>query len=230
MTDTDKTLYTDIDGVEVYETEIHRALAEYIEQERAEDDSFNMRKASQSTWNAALMYIYKHVFKGTDILYNPKNKFSHSISSSKSKDHIIHTNHNSYNLEIVNTIADIYIELCMQFSKECSIMGLSYLTGISNQTIEQWGLNSPSSTYQSSELSRQLFKKVRDNREESLSNKLVSSGQALGVLGVLNHHYGWNMGQPRTVEHRITVQDAGQIAAKYGLELSDNSKQLESKQ
>jgi len=214
------------DDIEVYESDIHMYLDEYIKAQTEEDENFNMFKAPQSRWNAALIYIYKHLFKSTDKLYNSKSD-KMILSSSKSPEHIVYTNHNSYNLNIVNAITDIYIELCMQFNKECSIMGLSYLTGISNQTITDWGSNCQTTSCQSSELSVQIYKKIVDNREESLSDKLVSSGQALGVLGVLNRHYGWNMGQPKETVHRIEIQDTNQIAAKYGLsELSDNSKQL----
>ena len=46
----------------------------------------------------------------------------------------------------------------------------------------------------------------------------------VGLLGALNRHYGWNMGQPRENVHKIQSQGAEQIAAKYGIELVDTQK------
>lgn len=228
-TNTDKRLYTDVDGVEVYESEIHQALAEYIETEKQEDESFNMRKATQSTWNAALRYIYKSVFKGNNKLKNDNIYNINTTNRNHNNSYVLSSNCNSYNLDTVSYICNIYIDLCYNYNKECSIIGFSNMTGIDSETIIGWGSSNSStySTYQSSDLSKDLYKKIVATREETLSNKLVSSGQALGVLGVLNHAYGWNMGQPRETVHRVEVMDRGQIAARYGVaELSDNTKQL----
>ena len=43
-------------------------------------------------------------------------------------------------------------------------------------------------------MSFNVYKKLNEFREESLSNKLVTGRQnPVGVLGVLNRHYQWNM-------------------------------------
>jgi hypothetical protein len=57
-------------------------------------------------------------------------------------------------------------------------------------TINDWGfkrtVNQTSDAYQ-------IYKILAQMREESLSDKLVS-GKAtpVGILGILNHHYGWS--------------------------------------
>lgn len=199
--------YTTTDGGEIYYSEIHAALDEYIQnakQEAAEEgETFSMYKANQSRWNAALIYIYNTVFKNTDKLFKHNNK---------------PYLYPAYNLDIVNDICDLYISLCLQYGKEISITGFSLLTGISSETIYQWGDNNNKNCQLSSK-SVDIFKKIYHFREESLSDKLVSSGQALGVLGVLNHHYGWST-EKREVVHRVEVTDPGAIAARYGVQIT----------
>ena len=140
----------------------------------------DMKKESQSVWNGALRYIRRHVFSNKDVL--------------KSKDNInIYNNNipstfNAYNYDTVNSICDIYIDLCFINDKEVSILGFSNLTGIDNETINIWGNNDN----KLSTLSFGIYKKLSQFREESLSNKLVTGNKnPVGVIAVLNRQYGW---------------------------------------
>ena len=140
----------------------------------------DMKKESQSVWNGALRYIRRHVFSNKDVL--------------KSKDNInIYNNNipstfNAYNYDTVNSICDIYIDLCFINDKEVSIIGFSNLTGIDNETINVWGNNDN----KLSSLSFGIYKKLSQFREESLSNKLVTGNKnPVGVIAVLNRQYGW---------------------------------------
>ena len=140
----------------------------------------DMKKESQSVWNGALRYIRRHVFNNKDVL--------------KSKDNInIHNNNipstfNAYNYDTVDSICDIYIDLCFINDKEVSIIGFSNLTGIDNETINVWGNNDN----KLSSLSFGIYKKLSQFREESLSNKLVTGNKnPVGVIAVLNRQYGW---------------------------------------
>lgn len=162
---------------EVFESDISLYLSMFCEEKGIED----IKSESQSVWNGALRYIRKHVFSCPDIL---KSKDNINIYNNN-----IPSNFNAYNYEIVNSVCDIYIDLCFVNDKEVSIIGFSNLTGINAETIRLWGdeerLNSTSFA---------VYKKLFDFREESLSNKLVTGRQnPVGVLGVLNRHYAWNM-------------------------------------
>lgn len=78
----------------------------------------------------------------------------------------------------------------MRYDKEVSIIGFSTLTGIDESVIYDWGNGST----KLSSTSAKIYKKLNEFREESLSNKLVTGRQnPVGVLGVLNRHYQWNM-------------------------------------
>lgn len=163
--------------IEVYENDIQMYLKMFCE----ENDIDNMKQESQSVWNSALHYIFKNVFKDTDKLKS--NKLY------KDNGNTILSNHNSYDYQIVNQVLDIYIyELCMKYDKEVSVIGFSTLTGIDRDTLYGWG----NGETKLSHLSSDVFKKLRDFREESLSNKLATGKQnPVGVIAMLNRHYGW---------------------------------------
>lgn len=162
---------------EVFENDIQMYLTMFCEDKGIED----IKAESQSVWNGALRYIRKHVFGCPDIL---KSKDNINIYNNN-----IPSNFNAYNYEIVNSVCDIYIDLCFVNDKEVSIIGFSNLTGIDAETIRLWGNEDRLSS-----TSFAVYKKLFDFREESLSNKLVTGRQnPVGVLGVLNRHYAWNM-------------------------------------
>ena len=78
--------------------------------------------------------------------------------------------------------------MCMRYDKEVSIIGFSTLTGIDESVIYDWGNNSTKLSSKSAE----VYKKLSQFREESLSNKLVTGNKnPVGVIAVLNRQYGW---------------------------------------
>lgn len=201
-----------MNGVEVYENDIVLHLKRYIEERNIED----MHKEPQSRWNAALLYINKALFKGTDVL-KADNYTTGNLR------HNNPSNNNAYDTDKVNRVCDIYIDLCYEYDKEVSLMGFSKLTGIALDTLYQWAAENTQPGSSGSE----IYKKLNAEREESLSNKLVTGKQnPVGLLGVLNRHYGWNMGQPRGQQEAKT-QSIEQIQERYRApELPDNSKTI----
>ena len=181
--------------IEVFESDIDLYLKLFCEEQNIED----LKAESQSVWNAALMYIKRHVFNTSDIL-----KSNNNIINNNS---IMDSNYNQYNYDLVNSICDYYIYLCMMYDKEVSAIGFSLLTGIDRYTIATWrdGQNKLSTK------SLDIGKKIYDYREESLSNKLVTGKQnPVGVLGVLNRHYAWNLpgvSKERTSERALTAAE-----------------------
>lgn len=81
--------------VEIYENKISEYLDQYIVEKNIED----MSREPQSRWNAALIYIYKNIFK-------------------EHKDSLKGPDRDTYNDELINNICDIYIELCYEYDKE----------------------------------------------------------------------------------------------------------------
>lgn len=181
--------------VEVFENDVDLYLKLFCEEQNIED----LKTESQSVWNAALMYVKRHVFSTSDIL-----KSSNNIINNNS---IMDSNYNQYNYDLVDSVCDYYIYLCMRYDKEVSAIGFSLLTGIGRYTIATWrdGRNKLSTK------SLDIAKKIYDYREESLSNKLVTGKQnPVGVLGVLNRHYSWNLpgvSKERTSERALTAAE-----------------------
>lgn len=201
--------------IEVFENDIQLYLTLFCEENGIED----MKKESQSVWNGALRYIRRHVFSNKDVL--------------KSKDNInIYNNNipstfNAYNYNTVNYICDIYIDLCFINDKEVSIIGFSNLTGIDTELIYNWG----NENTKLSTASFNVYKKLSQFREESLSNKLVTGNKnPVGVIAVLNRQYGW--ASPYTSDSNkqrksISAEEIRQLLPKFG-DSSSNCTMIES--
>ena len=100
------------------------------------------------------------------------------------------SNYNMYDYDLLYNILEYYIYLCNIYNKEVSSMGYSKLMGISNEIISMWGNDSNKLSSRGFE----IYKKLNQEREESLSNILISGKRnPVGILGALNRHYQWNM-------------------------------------
>lgn len=167
-----------MDNIEIYENDIDL----YLHQFMIDNDIQDLRAASQSVWNACLMYICRHVFRGTDKL---KSNELHEQSGFTGL-----STFGAYDYEQVNRVCDYYIFLCTLYDKEISQIGFSNLTGIALDTLNQWG----NENIKSSKTSAEIYKKLVRFREESLSNKLATGNKnPVGILAILNRHYQWNL-------------------------------------
>ena len=201
--------------MEVFENDIQMYLTMFCEENGIED----MKKESQSVWNAALMYIKRHVFNNNSVLksstplsgYN-NNNYNNQYSN------LNNSNCNSYNIDIVNSICDYYIYLCMMYDKEVSVIGFCNLTGISQDCIYAWANN----TRELSTSGNEVYKKLNQFREESLSNKLVTGNKnPVGVIAVLNRQYGWASPYTSDSNRQKTALTAAELP-----KLSENNTQL----
>ena len=190
--------------IEVFENDIQMYLSMFCDENNIDD----MKKESQSVWNGALRYIRRHVFNNKDVL---KSKDNINIYNNN-----IPSNFNAYNYDTVNNICDIYIDLCFINDKEVSIIGFSNLTGIDTELIYNWG----NENTKLSTTSFNVYKKLSQFREESLSNKLVTGKQnPVGILGVLNRHYQWNMpgvSREQANKHALTAAELPKLSASQG--------------
>lgn len=167
------------DTIEVFENDIQLYLKMFCEGQKIKD----IKRESQAVWNSALRYIYRHVFKDTDRL---KSHTNISVNNNT-----IPSTFNAYDYSKVLDVLDIYIfDMCMRYDKEVSIIGFSTLTGIDQSVIYDWGNNSN----KLSETSSEIYKKLNQFREESLSDKLATGNKnPVGILAILNRHYQWNL-------------------------------------
>lgn len=187
------------DQVEVFDNDIEYFLQEFCELRDIDD----MQAQSQNVWNGCMTYINRKVFNNTD-----KLKLKSSLT--------VLGNCNAYDIDVVNSVCDYYIYLCNVYDKEVSIIGFSKLTGINRDTIYDWGNNINKLSTRGCD----VYKKLVEEREESLSSKLVTGKQnPVGVLGVLNRHYQWNMpgvSRETTKKQALTDDDLIRIGQKNG--------------
>lgn len=192
--------------VEVFENEMDLYLKLFCEEQKIED----LRAASQSIWNAALMYIKRHVFSTPDILKSTSNIINNNS--------IMDSTYNAYNYDLVSDICDYYIYLCMMYDKEVSINGFTFLTGISKDSIYGWGNERTRLSSKSSE----IYKKLNEYREESLSAKLATANKnPVGILAILNRHYAWNLpgvSKEHTEKRALSASELPKLGPKF----SDN--------
>lgn len=189
-----QTMGTTEEKTEVYNNAIEEAISQYcIDHNLEQKDLYTM---DQSRWNSVLMYIYQYAFKPVD---TDKRQYNE------------HSNINYSDIDLLKSVCNIYINLCYEYSKEISILGFSKLTGINPDTIYTWGKDEGLSRGTSD-----IYKNLNREREESLSVRLVSGkGNPVGILGILNRHYGWNMGQPRGQDSRQKAPDLPGLERKY---------------
>lgn len=201
-----QTMGTTEEKAEVYNNAIEEAISQYcINHSLDKKDLYTM---DQSRWNSVLMYIYQYAFKPANTEKRQYNENS---------------NINYSDVDLLKSVCNIYINLCYEYSKEISILGFSKLTGINPDTIYTWGKDDGLSRGTSD-----IYKNLNREREESLSVRLVSGkGNPVGILGILNRHYGWNMGQPRGQDSRQKAPDLPGLERKYLEQTPDQGQKTE---
>lgn len=163
---------------EIYANDIELYINLFCENQGIED----MRKESQSVWNACLMYVQRHAFPDRQALKATENNPEYI-------NNIMPSTCGAYNYDLLDTICNAYIYYCYMYDKEVSIQGFSKLVGIPKTVVDLWGTD-----LRLSKKSINIYKKLIAEREESLSAKLASGkSNPVGILSILNHWYSWNL-------------------------------------
>ena len=166
--------------IEIFENDIDLYLHQFQEEQGIED----LRTVPQTVWNACLMYIQRHVFNNKDLLKEHNNIYIDNT--------LMSTNCNSYNYNLLNDICDYYIYITALYDKECSIYGYSKLVNIPYQLIQEWGHNYNNSNRLNTK-SCDIYKKLTDEREQSLVSKLVTMKHPTAMAIILNKEYNYNL-------------------------------------
>ena len=196
-------------GIEVYLSEVHACLAQYMDDRGIED----MEKESQNKWSAAMRYVGQHVFKGTQKLREKPTIVREGFSGV--------TNDNAYDLDKVNALVDYYVNLCYEYDKEVSMNGFSFISGIPPEILTVWSgvyTDGYGNIRKTGEAGLRIIRKLKSNNEESLSGMLISGGKRspVGILGALNRKHGWNMGQPIEIQRNgLPNRTAADIAEEH---------------
>lgn len=172
-------VHGDIIDIEYIEQRIDELMAEFTDKYDIDD----LRKASQNEFYAALTFIYRNLFKDTNILKD--KSFNKNITGCT-----YNTNNNRYNIDLLYKLLDYYIYLCDIYNKISNLTGFCKLSGINRDTIYDWGkgrIKTATSAY------CDFYKKLIESSEYSAAGKVISGdGNKIGVLAYLNHYHSWN--------------------------------------
>ena len=200
--------------IEVFENDIQMYLTMFCEENGIED----MTQETQARWNACLLYIRRHVFNNKDILKDktPLNGYYNNDYDNK-YNNLNNSNCNRYNIDMVNSICDYYIYICLLNNKAVSIAGFCNLTGIDDKTIYAWGADDNKLSTSGSEIYQKL-----NNFNEQYYEGLLADGKRnpLGAFGVLKHRHGWESpytGDRNKQRKDITAEEIRQLIQQSGI-------------
>lgn len=203
----DEELIIKIDEVEIYDNDFEIAIAEACQRFGIDD----LVKEGQARWKAVMHFVGKRIF--------PDNKILRDKNTVWLDGNNIPTNNNRYNYNILNVLCDYYIQLSRQYNKLISTVAFSEFINIPTNTIDQWRELEPSAA------SYKIWKKLQDDREDSLKDKAADNGNVMGVFQVGRREFGWDMPNVREDKSNKRVLTAVELP-KLGLELHENDKQL----
>lgn len=192
--------------VEIYENDFEIAIAEACQKFEIE----NLVKEGQTRWKAVMHYVGKRVFPDNKVLKDKQTVWLEGNS--------IPTNNNRYDYNIINILCDYYIQLSRRYNKLISTVAFSEFINIPTNTMDVWR------DTESSTATFKIWKKLQDDREDSLKDKAVDSGNVMGVFQVGRREYQWDMPGVREEAKRITAQTPEEIAARYGKALPDGAR------
>lgn len=173
-------------NIEVFENDIELHLQMFCEEHEIDD----MSNESQNRWDAALMYIQKHVFSDPMCL-KAKTPYAEYLNNNyDNQDYRRGLNKSTcgrYDYDLVSDIADYYIYISMFYNKKISLISFSNLTGISYKTLNKWEHGEKLSV-----TARDIAQKIKLYGEASVENNAFSSkGNPVANLAILNRWYGW---------------------------------------
>lgn len=200
--------------VEVFENDIDLYLKLFCEEQNIED----LKAESQSVWNAALMYVKRHVFNVPDILKMSKPLDGYNNNNYNNQyGNLNNCNCNAYDIDKVNSVCDYYIYICNLYNKGVTISGFSKLTGIGESTIHEWGEDNK----KLSKSSLEVYKKLSREYENSAESKLWGNKNPVAVMAILNKRFGWNLpgvSKERTSERALTAAELPKLGEIKQLE------------
>lgn len=199
----EKAVVVALGEIEIYENDFEIAIAEACQKFEIE----NLVKEGQTRWKAVMHYVGKRVFPDNKVLKDKRTVWLDGNS--------IPTNNNRYDYNILNILCDYYIQLSRRYNKLISTVAFSEFINIPTNTMDVWR------DTESSTATFKIWKKLQDDREDSLKDKAVDSGNVMGVFQVGRREYQWDMPGVREETKRITAQTPEEIAARYGKALPD---------
>ena len=132
--------------------DIDKCIETFLTENGIERDYKTLTNLKHSTINYMLSYIYTNLFKPSTTLCNNQ------------KSYVDYTN-----IELLQVLADKFINICQRFNKSLGLMSFGYMIGVSYTTIADW-----------------LSKSDELNSKRSLVLKSIQESHKAQHIGLLN--------------------------------------------
>lgn len=187
----DNTLQT-ASGSEVYTHEMLALFDEYLHQLDNPDEDIK----KTGIFTGAMRYIYDNLFKPTESkLYNA------------------HTNLDLEDIGTLNDVWAVYARLCYKYNHRPTILRFTILTGISEETFNNW---SRRETRGNTSQYFESYKRWRSECENALYDG-ASESNSIGSIFLLKSNFGYRETSPSPIEleTRPQIDSPEQIAARH---------------
>lgn len=147
-------------------SDIDKCINDFLIMQGIENDYKSRINIKHQTVNALFIYIYEQLFKPDQTLKN---------------------NQRSYvdydNIQLLQVLADKYINICQYFNKSLGLMSFGYMVGVTYSTLNNW-INAADS----SELSRARFDVLKSIQEShKVAQISILNDSPVGALAVANN-------------------------------------------
>lgn len=156
--------------------EIQQNIQALIDNYLEINDIQDMHKQPQRVFNAMIMYIGNHYFKGTTILKSEYRK------------------NNSYDINKLVQVLDYYVYLCSYYNKAFTLDGGAYFCGLHNNYL----------TEHKEKLTLAGFNPLKKS-EETISASILDNKQCVGSIAYLNHVFNWQTNTTHTEKKETIV-------------------------
>ena len=150
-------------NINTIETDIDKCIDDYLTMMGIDRDYKSLVNIKHQTVNGMFRYIYKRLFKPDRTLCNNQKTFV-----------------DLDNIELLQVLADKFIDICSDFNKSLGIMSFGYMIGVNYNTLSRWVNDEKSNPARYS-----VIKSIQEGHKAAQISLLNDS--PVGALAVANN-------------------------------------------
>lgn len=193
-----------------WDNKIEQYILDYINNPINEIIDIPLSKISQQQWDGLLHCIGRDIFNYGRLMPRVDGA-------------------TAFDIDFMEIMVNIYLLLCQRYNKTTSIISFCFFLGIDNTSLYDWINSSNNINTNNRELNHKrakIIKRITENREHTLKNKLESTSQAVGFIAIGNQEFGWS-GDTVANEERARTMALSDLPTLNGIDkLSQNDTQF----
>ena len=193
-----------------WDNKIEQYILDYINNPINEIIDIPLSKISQQQWDGLLNCIGRDIFNYGKLIPRADGT-------------------TAFDINFMEIIVNIYLLLCQKYNKTSSIFSFCFFLGVEDSGLYDWINKSNDISINNRELNNKrlaIIKKITNNREHTLKNKLESTSQAVGFIAIGNQEFGWS-GDTVANEERARTMALSDLPTLNGIDkLSQNDTQF----